>query len=437
MAKSATNVYRLAMAMLLVLVLVGGLALLMSLLRGARRSQFLESLEKDLGPAGRQAMRSEWRAAPAAPAAGEERPAPARAVIKTFDAEIELTPRLSVGTASPESIYEASMQIHLEARSPDGDPRPCRILLPVPPRLISLSDLTVAVNDDPSENVLLEGNYLVWEGQLDDEEPADVQVTYTAVGKGIFRLEKPPGKIIERFHARLTAHSSDIRMLALSLQPSSTDSQPNATVYTWEYDRLLVAKPIELDVLGIAAVDRLGDLGWLGPVSVLIFGLLISLVALSSKPEALTVWVLILIVGCFAAAYPFMYFLQEFLPLRLAMGATAAGVILVILLRCWSLFGFRLGLFGGLILPAAVMALTLAAAVYTKPAMQGMLLTGLGLLTLVVAMSLLPRVQRRMAVPAPALQGVPPAPAPPRAEPQGPPTPLGPPPPPDRPSQPQ
>src|SRR5260370_39682703 len=46
------------------------------------------------------------RAAPAAPA--EKLPAPPpRARVETFSADVVLIPRLSVGTTSPESIYEA------------------------------------------------------------------------------------------------------------------------------------------------------------------------------------------------------------------------------------------------------------------------------------------------------------------------------------------
>ncbi len=68
-------------------------------------------------------------------------------------------------------------------------------------------------------------------------------------------------------------------MLELSLQPNSLEQSSDSTTYTWEYKRLVQARPIAIDVLGIAALDRLGELTWLGPLSVLVFGILIALIA--------------------------------------------------------------------------------------------------------------------------------------------------------------
>ena len=95
------------------------------------------------------------------------------------------------------------------------------------------------------------------------------------------------------------------------LQPNSLEQSSDSTTYTWEYKRLVQARPIAIDVLGIAALDRLGELTWLGPLSVLVFGVLISLIVLAHDPEKLNVWLVILVTGCFAAAYPLMYFLQD------------------------------------------------------------------------------------------------------------------------------
>lgn len=56
------------------------------------------------------------------------------------------------------------------------------------------------------------------------------------------------------------------------MQPNNLDEDSGKTVYTWEYKNLVVAQPIAIDVLGIAAIDRLGELTWLGPISVMVFG---------------------------------------------------------------------------------------------------------------------------------------------------------------------
>ncbi len=68
-------------------------------------------------------------------------------------------------------------------------------------------------------------------------------------------------------------------MLELSLQPTKLVRGNGQTVHTWDYKRLLFERPIALDVLGIAPIDRLGELTWLGPASVVVFRLLLGLVA--------------------------------------------------------------------------------------------------------------------------------------------------------------
>lgn len=407
MSNSKSSMVKLVQVGLVLLLLVGALAVLMPSLRKAKQLAIEETLSYRGGSYGKLAREPYADRKPMV--AGEEAPGPpARAIVKSFDAEIDLTPKLSVGTATPESIYEAKFEATILARSPDGGEKLCTLLLPLPPQIISLSDLTVTVNGDQSDNVEHEGGYLVWRGHLDADEDATINVRYTAVGKGIYTLEKPPGKIIDLFKTRLVAHRSDIRMLSLSLQANSNEHHADRTVYTWEYERLLVGQPIAIDVLGIAASDRLGELGWLGPVSVLVFGLLITLLALAFRPEQLNVWMLLLIAGCFAGAYPLMYFLQEYVSLPAAVTAAGVAVIAIIAVRAFSLFGLQLGLFGGVFLPAAIMALTLGATIYPKPAMQGVLLTVMTILTLVVAMVLLPRAQKNLAVEPP--------PAPPAGE---------------------
>lgn len=410
MGSSKSSMIKLVQVGLVLLLLVGALAVLMPSLRRAKELAIQETLNYQWASPGASPAPRYMEAGQSMTAGGEPAPRPpARAIVKSFDAQIDLTPKLSIGTATPESIYEAKFEATILARSPDAGKKQCTLLLPLPPQIISLADLTVTVNGDPSDNVSHEGGYLTWRGHLDAEEDAEIKVRYNAVGKGIYTLEKPPGKIIDLFKTHLVAHRSDIRTLELSLQPNSNERDGDKTVYTWHYERLLVGRPIAIDVLGIAAIDRLGELGWLGPISVLVFGLLITLLALAFRPEQLSAWMLLLIAGCFAGAYPLMYFLQEYVSLPAAIVAAAAGVIVIIAVRAFSLFGMQVGLFGGVFLPAAIMTLTLGAAIYPKPAMQGVLLTIMAILTLVVAMILLPKAQKNLA-PAPPL--APPAPPP-------------------------
>lgn len=338
-------------------------------------------------------------------------PPPAQmAVVKKFDAEISLTPKLSVGTATPESIYVAEFSSTIEARSPTKGGDRCQIELPLPPKIISLADVDVTVNGEPNEDFVLARGHLIWHGRLEDEQTSEITVAYSATGKGVYTLEKPPGTIIDLFKIKLTANKSDIRMLQLSLQPSSLEGSSDKTTYTWEYKRLVVAQPIAVDVLGIAATDRLGKLTWLGPVSVLAFGILTALVAFAHDPEKLNGWVLVFVVGCFASGYPLMYFLQDSVSLPTAMGLAALMVIGVVAWRTITLFGLRQGVFGGVLLPGVLMGMTLAATVTTRSAMQGVLLTIMAIFSFVVAMIMLPRAQANL--PTATAQTAPPAPPP-------------------------
>src|SRR5207248_10187392 len=113
---------------------------------------------------------------------------------------------------------------------------------------------------------------MVWRGAL-EAKPTTLEITYTAVGKGLYQLSVPPGGILDRFQITLAANVSDVRLLELSLQPTGLARTAEATTYTWDYKRLLFGQPVRLDVLGIAPIDRLGELTWLAPVSVIVFGL--------------------------------------------------------------------------------------------------------------------------------------------------------------------
>jgi len=379
---------------LVLLLPVIALALLMPAVQSAREASRRASLAySERGDSFSSGSQDAPERASAEPPA---KPAAPSAVVKKYDAEITLTPKLSIGTPAPESIYVADFQATIAAQAPKGGPRECQIELPLPPKLISLADVDIRVNDQPSEDFNLEANRLVWRGQLDGAKNTEIQVGYSATGKGIYTLEKPSGKIIDHFRAKLVANRSSIRMLELSLQPNNFEQSSQSTTYTWEYARLVVARPITLDVLGIAAMDRLGELTWLGPLSVLVFGILIALLALAQDPEKLNVWLAILVTGCFAGAYPMMYFLQDFIELAAAIALAAALVLVVVGWRIISLFGWRRGLFGGVLLPLVLMGLTIAATIHTTHAMQGALLTVMAIFALVTAMTVLPKAQANL-----------------------------------------
>jgi hypothetical protein len=341
----------------------------------------------------RTSMKYRDSASPAAPPAELARPAPAAAearavaIVKSFAADVSLKPGLSVGTAQPESIYTAQLTAKFEALNPRRSGA-CEVLLPLPPQIISLADLAVTVNDQPSESVEIRSDKLVWFGALPGE-PTPMTITYSAVGKGLYNLEIPPSGILDTFHIDLTAIGSDVRMLELSLQPTKYARGNGQTRYTWDYKRLLFGRPIALDVLGVAPIDRLGELTWLGPASVVIFGLVLGLVAHAFNIRNFDRWMLLLILGTFTSAYPLMYFAQEFIPLNTAIFASSAIVLLVIAIRSTTIMGFRLGLCGAVLPATAILAVTLLAAIHTR--LQGILITGAGIALFVGAMLLAPR----------------------------------------------
>lgn len=311
------------------------------------------------------------------------------AKIRSFDATILLKPGLSVGTTEPESIYTAQLSANFEASNPSRNGE-CEVLLPLPPQIISLADLQVTVNSQPSESVEIRGDKLVWSGAL-PAEPTPMAIDYSAIGKGIYNLQIPPGSILDTFHIDLTAVGSDVRMLELSLQPTDRAYQNGRTVYTWDYKHLLFGRPIAVDVLGVAPIDRLGELTWLGPASVVIFGLILGLVAHAFGIENFDRWMLLLVLGTFTGAYPLMYFAQEFIPLNLAMFSAAALVLAIIALRCLTIMSAQLALTGVVFPAAAMLAVTLVAAIHTR--LQGILITSVGMALFIVAMLLIPRMR--------------------------------------------
>ena len=202
-------------------------------------------------------------------------------------------------------------------------------------------------------------------------------------------MQIPPSGILDTFHIDLTAIGSDVRMLELSLQPTKYARGNGQTLYTWDYKHLLFGRPIALDVLGVAPIDRLGELTWLGPASVVIFGLVLGLVAHAFNIRNFDRWMLLLILGTFTSAYPLMYFAQEFIPLNIAIFASSAIVLLVIAIRSTTIMGFRLGLCGAVLPAIAILAVTLLAAIHTR--LQGILITGTGIALFIGAMLLVPR----------------------------------------------
>jgi len=325
-----------------------------------------------------------------------EQPTPAEpptplplARVQSFSADVVLTPRLSVGTATPESIYEAEFAGQIQASCPTEKPGDCEIVLPLPPQVISLADLSIKVAGQRSERVSLKDDKLVWRGTL-PSEPTPLEVTYTAVGKGFYELSVPPGGILDRFQMSVVVRDSDVRLLELSLQPTSFDRAGGNSTYKWDYERLMLGRPVRLDVLGIAPIDRLGELPWLGPLSVVVFGLLLGLVVHAARVPQFDRWRLLLTVGTFAGAYPLMYFAQEYIPLVWAIVASCGVAMVIIAVRVVTLMGLWRGLVGIVVPAAAILAVTLVATTY--PSLQGLLLTIEALAFFIVAMTLAPKV---------------------------------------------
>jgi hypothetical protein len=200
----------------------------------------------------------------------------------------------------------------------------------------------------------------------------------------------PPGGILDQFEVSLAANGSDVRLLELSLQPTSLVRSGGTTKYTWDYKRLLFGQPVRLDVLGIAPIDRLGELTWLGPVSVIVYGLLVGLVVRAASASRFDRWMLLLTVGTFAGAYPLMYFAQEYISLSQAVLISAGVALAIIAVRAVTLMGLWLALAGVVVPAAAILSLTLLAAIW--PSLQGILLTIEALGFFIAAMMLIPKI---------------------------------------------
>ena len=75
-----------------------------------------------------------------------------------------------------------------------------------------MSDLSIKVDGQPSDKSSIRSEKLVWHGQL-PVEPASLDVTYTAVGKGSYELSTSPDGILDKFDISLVAKGSDVRLL--------------------------------------------------------------------------------------------------------------------------------------------------------------------------------------------------------------------------------
>jgi len=86
-----------------------------------------------------------------------------------------------------------------------------------------------------------------------------------------------------------------------------------------------------------------------------------------------------------------MYFAQEFIPLNAAIVVSSAFVLLIIAIRSMTIMDLRLGLLGIVLPAAAILTVTVIAAI--QPRLQGILITCTSMVIFLVTMLLAPRMK--------------------------------------------
>src|SRR5260370_1463366 len=135
MSKAHRRAFTLVELLVVVIIIAVLIALLLPAVQKVREASVRSKASPNLTQFGfaPEMAQANLKQAGQAAAAGQAPAPPPRARGQTFTAEVVLTPRLSVGTASPESIYEARFTGKIEAVRPQSEAGESAHSLPVPP----------------------------------------------------------------------------------------------------------------------------------------------------------------------------------------------------------------------------------------------------------------------------------------------------------------